>query len=217
MTLRSLGALLCPPPRCNRRCNSARAAGDVKDRLPLCNSARTAGGVNLTLRIGRALRGGVCGWRQQCSSVGVLPILPRCTLARSARMDIGSPRYTLYTPGVSNGEGGSRCSARVGMGATYTRTTQGEVLRLLERQRRDELMAEYYWPHHRELDRLAVHTARPVRYDIRTRCVAYREGCLQAMQLETYGRCLLLDCHSFPTGPLPTQQASPDGPMPQGD
>lgn len=73
-----------------------------------------------------------------------------------------------------------RCSA-VGMGATYLRTTQGEELRRLTKVRRAELLRTFYRPHHARLD-----TAARVR-------------------LERFGRCLLIDAHTFPAEPLPTQ------------
>lgn len=74
--------------------------------------------------------------------------------------------------------------ARVRMGATYLRTADGRPLRDLTPGRRAELMAAYYWPHHRALDAAA--TAR----------------------LARFGRCVILDAHSYPTGPLPTQSAA---------
>ena len=73
-----------------------------------------------------------------------------------------------------------RCAA-VGMGATYERTCAGNPLRALSPERRAELLARYYWPHHRRLDEAA------------------------AERLARFGRCVFLDAHSFPTGPLPTQ------------
>jgi len=79
--------------------------------------------------------------------------------------------------------------AKVGMGATYVRTADGRPLRALSPERRAELMARHYWPHHRALDAAA------------------------AARLARFGRCLVLDAHSFPTGPLPTQLAS--GPSPE--
>jgi len=79
--------------------------------------------------------------------------------------------------------------ARVGMGATYVRTADGRPLRALTPERRAELMARHYWPHHRALDEAA------------------------AVRLARFGRCLVLDAHSFPTGPLPTQLAF--GPSPE--
>lgn len=79
--------------------------------------------------------------------------------------------------------------AKVGMGATYVRTADGRPLRTLTPERRAELMAAYYWPHHRALDEAAV------------------------ARLDRFGRCLILDAHSYPTGPLPTQLAF--GPSPE--
>lgn len=73
-----------------------------------------------------------------------------------------------------------RCAA-VGMGATYVRTCDGRPLRILSPSRRAELLDRHYWPHHRALDAAA------------------------AKRLGLFGRCLILDAHSFPTGPLPTQ------------
>ena len=71
--------------------------------------------------------------------------------------------------------------AKVGMGATYVRTCAGQPLRVLTTERRAELMERYYWPHHRRLDEAA------------------------AERLARFGRCVILDAHSFPTGPLLTQ------------
>ncbi len=79
--------------------------------------------------------------------------------------------------------------ARVGMGATYVRTSDGRPLRALTPARRAELMTRHYWPHHRALDEAA------------------------AARLARFGRCVVLDAHSYPTGPLPTQLAS--GPSPE--
>lgn len=73
-----------------------------------------------------------------------------------------------------------RCAA-VGMGATYVRTCDGHPLRSLSPARRAALLDRYYWPHHRRLDDAA------------------------AARLARFGRCVILDAHSFPTGPLPTQ------------
>lgn len=73
-----------------------------------------------------------------------------------------------------------RCSA-FGMGATYVQTCDGRPLRTLSPERRKELLDRYYWPHHRQLDEAA------------------------AERLTRFGRCVILDAHSFPTGQLPTQ------------
>ena len=79
--------------------------------------------------------------------------------------------------------------AKVGMGATYVRTADGRPLRVLSPERRAELMARHYWPHHRALDAAA------------------------AARLARFDRCVILDAHSYPTGPLPTQLAF--GPSPE--
>jgi N-formylglutamate amidohydrolase len=79
--------------------------------------------------------------------------------------------------------------ARVGMGATYVRTSDGRPLRALTPERRAELMARHYWPHHRALDAAA------------------------AARLARFDRCVILDAHSYPPGPLPTQLAF--GPSPE--
>lgn len=71
--------------------------------------------------------------------------------------------------------------AKIGMGATYVRTCDGRPLRALTAERRAALLAQYYWPHHRRLDDAA------------------------EARLARFGRCVILDAHSFPTGPLPTQ------------
>ncbi|MEN9815509.1 MAG: hypothetical protein RLZZ412_1491, partial [Verrucomicrobiota bacterium] len=80
-----------------------------------------------------------------------------------------------------------RCAA-FGMGATYVRTSDGRPLRALTPERRAELLARHYWPHHHRLDASA------------------------AARIARFGRCLVLDAHSFPTGPLPTQLASGSSP-----
>ena len=67
-----------------------------------------------------------------------------------------------------------------GMGVIYTRTSNGALLR--EPPTADEraaLISRYYLPHHAALSD-AVDSA-----------------------LEDHGRCLLVDCHSFPSRPLP--------------
>ena len=73
------------------------------------------------------------------------------------------------------------CCSLMGMGATYVKTCDGRPLRSLSSARRAELLDLYYWPHHHALDEAA------------------------ASRLTRFGRCVILDAHSFPTGPLPTQ------------
>ena len=67
----------------------------------------------------------------------------------------------------------------VGMGVVYTRTADGEALRDISDVDRLALIDTYYHPHHATL----------------TRMVDER--------LEQHGRCLIIDCHSFPAQPLP--------------
>ncbi len=71
--------------------------------------------------------------------------------------------------------------AAVGMGATYVRTCDGRPSRALSAARRAALLERYYWPHHRRLEAAA------------------------ESRLARFGRCVILDAHSFPTGALPTQ------------
>ena len=67
-----------------------------------------------------------------------------------------------------------------GMGVIYTRTADGRPLRDPPDERlRRELIARFYEPHHRAL-RDAVQSA-----------------------LDAHGRCLIVDCHSFPPVALP--------------
>jgi N-formylglutamate amidohydrolase len=67
----------------------------------------------------------------------------------------------------------------VGMGVVYTRTTDGGPLRVISKMDRLALINTYYHPHHKKLTRMV-------------------DDCL-----EQHGRCLIIDCHSFPAQPLP--------------
>jgi N-formylglutamate deformylase len=70
--------------------------------------------------------------------------------------------------------------AAKGMGATYMRTSDGLALRdAISGPERQQLLSRFYEPHHRNLTR-AVHSA-----------------------LAARGKCLIVDGHSFPSGPLP--------------
>lgn len=70
--------------------------------------------------------------------------------------------------------------AALGMGAVYTRTSSlGELRRPLTWSEREKLIRDWYRPHHDRLTR-ATDAA-----------------------LAQYGRALLIDCHSFPSRPLP--------------
>jgi N-formylglutamate amidohydrolase len=70
--------------------------------------------------------------------------------------------------------------SKVGMGVVYTRTCDGRPLRHSPTPSdREALLAAYYHPHHAAL----------------TDAVATAVG--------EHGRCLVVDCHSFPSFPLP--------------
>ncbi|MFC1657419.1 N-formylglutamate amidohydrolase [Candidatus Moduliflexota bacterium] len=70
--------------------------------------------------------------------------------------------------------------AAVGMGAFYSRCADGRLLRReLSWMERKKLLFRYYTPHHRTVDN-AVKNA-----------------------LSRYGQALIIDCHSFPSSPLP--------------
>ena len=67
-----------------------------------------------------------------------------------------------------------------GMGAIYRRTSRLTRLRRdLSLTEQQDLMATYYWPHHRQLEAVV------------------------AQVLEAHGRALVIDCHSFPGTALP--------------
>jgi len=71
--------------------------------------------------------------------------------------------------------------AKVGMGATYLKTTRGNILRQLTTLRREELIQKYYVPHH----------------------LLFTKKIKKI--LENFNRCIIIDAHSYPTNPLPTQ------------
>lgn len=73
-----------------------------------------------------------------------------------------------------------------GMGAVYTMTSQLTPLRrCLGTEEREALMRAYYRPHHAALEATV------------------------ALAIERHGRCLLIDCHSFPSVALPYEMADP--------
>ena len=79
--------------------------------------------------------------------------------------------------------------AKVGMGATYVKTTRGAPLRNLSASRREELIKKYYEPHHQ----------------------IFTEKVIQISEI--FNRCVIIDGHSYPTKPLPTQtnyQSTPE-------
>ncbi len=71
-------------------------------------------------------------------------------------------------------------ASKSGFGVVYEKTCDGKLLRKRTRLRsRKELLQTYYFPYHTALERLV-------------------KECL-----EKFGRCLIIDCHSFPSKPLP--------------
>ena len=80
--------------------------------------------------------------------------------------------------------------AKLGMGTVYTRTSDGLVLRELpSKSERADLIRRFYEPHHSALEQ-AVRSA-----------------------LLYWGSCLILDCHSFSSTPLPYElDKAPDRP-----
>lgn len=79
--------------------------------------------------------------------------------------------------------------AAVGQGAVYTRTTDGRPLATLTAAERQLRITELYEPYHEALTATVRH------------------------MLEMTGKCVLLDCHSFSTMPLPSEpDQSPNRP-----
>ena len=68
--------------------------------------------------------------------------------------------------------------SQFGMGATYEKMDSGERLRILSPLQREKIMKDYYRKHHEAFTRLV------------------------DFQLTEFGRCLIIDCHSFPDVPL---------------
>lgn len=67
-----------------------------------------------------------------------------------------------------------------GMGVIYTKTANQELLRQkLSEDARKALLENYYHPHHTRLEAMVEE------------------------KLARFGQCLVLDCHSFPSSPLP--------------
>jgi N-formylglutamate amidohydrolase len=77
---------------------------------------------------------------------------------------------------------------KVGMGAVYTKTSHGARLRdgATAARERTSLLARYYHPRHTELAEAA------------------------AASLAAHGYCLIIDCHSFPSQPLPYELKAAD-------
>ena len=68
--------------------------------------------------------------------------------------------------------------AEYGMGVLYEKLDDGSVMREVNPKLREDILNNYYWPHHNKLNQ-AVND-----------------------QLISNGRALIVDCHSFPSDPL---------------
>lgn len=68
--------------------------------------------------------------------------------------------------------------AKHGMGVLYEKSDDGSVIREVNTKLRENILNNYYWPHHEKLNK------------------AVEE------QLESNGKALIVDCHSFPSTPL---------------
>ncbi|MDA9680047.1 N-formylglutamate amidohydrolase [Gammaproteobacteria bacterium] len=75
-------------------------------------------------------------------------------------------------------------AASVGMGVTYTRGSKGQIIREIDKVTRGRLIEDYYDPHHAALENLVT------------------------QNLDEFGVSFVLDCHSFPVEPLPTDEAN---------
>jgi len=69
--------------------------------------------------------------------------------------------------------------ASVGMGAVYTSTSDGKALRVVSKKDRENLLRNYYDPYHQLIEETT------------------------EQLLNTSGKCLIVDLHSFPSKPLP--------------
>ena len=68
--------------------------------------------------------------------------------------------------------------AKYGMGVLYEKSDDGSVIREINTKLREDILNNYYWPHHEKLNQ------------------AVEE------QLESNKKALIVDCHSFPSSPL---------------
>lgn len=68
--------------------------------------------------------------------------------------------------------------AQFGLGVLYTKNDNGETIRKLTPELRNQILTDYYWKHHRQLSNAV------------------------KSQLAENGKALIIDCHSFPDIPL---------------
>jgi N-formylglutamate amidohydrolase len=68
--------------------------------------------------------------------------------------------------------------AQYGMGVLYEKSDNGEDIRVVTPELKEKVLTSYYWTHHHKLS-LAVKN-----------------------QLDTHGKAMIIDCHSYPSTPL---------------
>lgn len=68
--------------------------------------------------------------------------------------------------------------AKYGMGVLYEKGDDGSVIRVVNQELREEILNDFYWPHHEKLNQAV------------------------EQQLKLNGRAIIVDCHSFPSKPL---------------
>ena len=68
--------------------------------------------------------------------------------------------------------------AQYGMGVLYEKSDDGTLIRKVTPELREEILSAYYWKHHTKFN-IAV-----------------------TNQLESFGKALIIDCHSYPNRPL---------------
>ena len=68
--------------------------------------------------------------------------------------------------------------AQYGMGVLYEKSDDGEELRIVTPELKEVILSSYYWKHHNKFSKAV------------------------SNQLDSFGRALIIDCHSYPNRPL---------------
>lgn len=68
--------------------------------------------------------------------------------------------------------------AQFGMGVLYEKTDDGQLMRKVSPEKREEILKNYYWVHHKKFSEAV------------------------QKQLDENGKALIVDCHSYPSQPL---------------
>ena len=76
----------------------------------------------------------------------------------------------------------------LGMGVCYTKNANLEPLRRVSQEERNEIIEKYYKPHHKKLEDMV------------------------AKELRSYGKCLIIDCHTYRKEPWPYEDDSKERP-----